>query len=37
MMNLKVFDMALKVSWLSRITTQTDGWAEFPTSLIYTK
>ena len=30
MTNLKIFDAALKISWIKRIATQTEGWAEFP-------
>ena len=30
MTNLKFFDAALKISWIKRIATQTEGWAEFP-------
>ena len=29
MTNLKNFDYSLKISWLKRITTQTEGWVEF--------
>ena len=28
--NLRVFDTALKLSWLKRLLTQSKGWAEFP-------
>ena len=30
MTNLKIFDYSLKISWVKRIITQTEGWAEFP-------
>ena len=28
--NLRVFDTALKLTWLKRLLTQSYGWAEFP-------
>ena len=30
MTNIRIFDAALKISWLKRIVSQTGGWAEFP-------
>ena len=30
MANLKNLDHSLKISWIKRISIQTDGWAEFP-------
>ena len=33
MTNLKNFDYSLKISWLKRITTQTEGSFEFPTEM----
>ena len=30
MTNMKIFNMALKLSWLKRLNIQTEGWAEFP-------
>ena len=33
MTNLKNFDYSLKISWLKRLITQTEGWVEFPTEM----
>ena len=33
MTNLENFDYSLKISWVKRLTTQTEGWAEFPTEM----
>ena len=33
MTNLENFDYSLKISWIKRINTQTEGWVKFPTEM----
>ena len=37
MTNLKIFDLSLKISWVKRFSAQTEGWAEFPNSMGFSK
>ena len=37
MTNIKIFDLSLKISWVKRFIAQTEGWAEFPNSMGFSK